>query len=215
MDEARERMLEIYSTSENSNDPLSWFEELYCSSQRDRRMIPWDWMEPHPFLVEWIEENKHTGRALVVGSGLGEDAAFLYDKGWKVTAFDVSESAVEWASQLHKGKEIDWLVGDLVQPEQRWKEAFDLVLEVHILQAIPKEIRNSAYRNLSPLLDRKGLLMCIGRLANGLEEQDAPPWPLSRDFIRQIGEGLSEVEFHTAVVPDKEEIRYRAVWKRD
>ena len=128
----------------------------------------------------------------------------------------MSESAVEWASQLHKGKEIDWLVGDLVQPEQRWKEAFDLVLEVHILQAIPKEIRNSAYRNLSPLLDRKGLLMCIGRLANGLEEQnDAPPWPLSRDFIRQIGEGLSEVEFHTAVVPDKEEIRYRAVWKRD
>ena len=216
MDEARERMLEIYSTSENSNDPLSWFEELYCSSQRDRRMIPWDWMEPHPFLVEWIEENKHTGRALVVGSGLGEDAAFLYEKGWKVTAFDVSESAVEWASQLHKGKEIDWSVGDLVQPEERWKGAFDLVLEVHILQAIPEEIRKSAYRNLSPLLDRHGLLMRIGRLANGLEEEnDAPPWPLSRDFIHQIGEGLSEVEFHTAVVPDKEEIRYRAVWKRD
>ena len=216
MDEARERMLEIYSTSENSNDPLSWFEELYCSSQRDRRMIPWDWMEPHPFLVEWIEENKHTGRALVVGSGLGEDAAFLYEKGWKVTAFDVSESAVEWASQLHKGKEIDWLVGDLVQPEERWKEAFDLVLEVHILQAIPEEIRNRAYRNLSTLLDRHGLLMCIGRLANGLEEEnDAPPWPLSRDFIHQIGEGLSVVEFHTAVVPDKEEIRYRAVWKRE
>ena len=216
MDEAREKMLEIYSASEHSNDPLSWFEELYCSSRRDRRLIPWDWMEPHPFLVEWTQENQHTGRALVVGSGLGEDAAFLYEKGWKVTAFDVSESAVEWASQLHKGKEIDWLVGDLVQPEQSWKEAFDLVLEVHILQAIPEEIRNSAYRNLSPLLNRNGLLMCIGRLANGLEEQnDAPPWPLSRDFIHQIGEGLSEVEFHTAVVPDKEEIRYRAVWKRD
>ena len=216
MDEAREKMLEIYSASENSNDPLSWFEELYCSSRRDRRLIPWDWMEPHPFLVEWIQEIQHTGRALVVGSGLGEDAAFLYEKGWKVTAFDVSESAVEWASQLHKGKEIDWLVGDLVQPEQSWKEAFDLVLEVHILQAIPEEIRNSAYRNLSPLLNKNGLLMCIGRLANGLEEQnDAPPWPLSRDFIHQIGEGLSEVEFHTAVVPDKEEIRYRAVWKRD
>ena len=58
--------------------------------------------------------------------------------------------------------------------------------------------------------------MCIGRLADGLEEEnETPPWPLSTDFINQIGEGLSEVEFHTARVPDKEEIRYRAVWKRD
>ena len=216
MDEAREKMLEIYTTSENSNNPLSWFEELYCSSGRDRSLIPWDWMEPHPFLVEWIGENQHTGRALVVGSGLGEDAAFLYEKGWEVTAFDVSESAVEWASQLHKGKEIDWSVGDLVKPEESWKEAFDLVLEVHILQAIPENIRNAAYRNLSSLLERHGLLVCIGRLADGLEEEiEAPPWPLSREFIHQIGEGLSEVEFHTAVIPDKEEIRYRAVWKRD
>ena len=216
MDEAREKMLEIYTNSENSNNPLSWFEELYCSSGRDRSLIPWDWMEPHPFLVEWIEENQHTGRALVVGSGLGEDAAFLYEKGWEVTAFDVSESAVEWASQLHKGKEIDWSVGDLVKPEEIWKEAFDLVLEVHILQAIPENIRNAAYRNLSSLLERHGLLVCIGRLADGLEEEiEAPPWPLSREFIHQIGEGLSEVEFHTAVIPDKEEIRYRAVWKRD
>ena len=216
MDEAREKMLEIYTTSENSNNPLSWFEELYRSSGRDRSLIPWDWMEPHPFLVEWIEENQHTGRALVVGSGLGEDAAFLYEKGWEVTAFDVSESAIEWASQLHKGKEIDWSVGDLVKPEESWKEAFDLVLEVHILQAIPENIRNAAYRNLSSLLERHGLLVCIGRLADGLEEEiEAPPWPLSREFIHQIGEGLSEVEFHTAVIPDKEEIRYRAVWKRD
>ena len=216
MDEARERMLEIYNLSEDSKNPLSWFEDLYGSSRGDRNLIPWDWMEPHPFLVEWIEENQQTGRALVVGSGLGEDAAFLYENGWEVTAFDVSESAVDWASQLHKGKEIEWLVGDLIHPEETWKGAFDLVLEVHILQAIPEEIRNMAYRNLSPLLDRDGLLMCIGRLADGLEDKgEAPPWPLSRDFILHVGKGLSEVEFHTAVIPGKEEIRYRAVWKRD
>ena len=216
MDKARERMLGMYATSENSSDPLSWFEELYSTSGRNRSLIPWDLMEPHPFLVEWIEENQHTGRALVVGSGLGEDAAYLSEKGWKVTAFDVSESAVEWASQLHKGKEIDWLVGDLLQPEESWKGAFDLVLEVHILQAIPEDIRNAAHKNLSSLLDRHGLLVCIGRLADGLEEEiAAPPWPLSVEFIHQIGVGLSEVEFHTGVVPNKEEIRYRAVWKRE
>ena len=216
MDEARERMLEIYNLSSCSEKPLSWFEELYSSSSRDRKLIPWDWMEPHPFLVEWVEENNHNGRALVVGSGLGEDAVFLHDKGWEVTAFDVSESAIEWARQLHNGIKIDWSVGDLLQPDESWFGSFDLVLEVHILQAIPEEIRNRAYKNLAPLLARGGFLVCIGRLEEGPEEEeDVPPWPLSRDFVRKIGTGLSEVEIHSAIIPDKEAIRYRAVWKND
>ncbi len=214
MDEARERMLEIYNLSEISENPLSWFEELYDSSRRDRKLIPWDWMEPHPFLVEWLEENQHIGSALVVGSGLGEDAAFLHDKGWEVTAFDVSESAIEWAKQLHKGTKIDWSVGDLLQPDDSWLGRFDLVLEVHILQAIPEEIRNRAYRNLAPLLASEGFLVCIGRLdEETAEKENTPPWPLSREFVRQIGEGLSEVEFHTSKIPEKEALRYRAVWK--
>ena len=215
MDEARERMLEMYNISQSSEQPLSWFEDIYSSSDGDRSLIPWDWRDPHPFLVEWAEKNNLSGRALVVGSGLGEDAAFLHERGWRVTAFDVSESAVDWASHLHPQKEIDWIVGDLLEPEEDWFGSFDLVLEVHILQAIPEELRKMAYRNLAPLLARGGSLVCIGRLSEDSEENDEhPPWPLSRDFVRQIGEGLEEVELHIATIPEKEAIRYRAVWRQ-
>ncbi len=214
MDEVRERMLEMANKAKYSEQPLSWFEDLYRSSNRNREQIPWDWREPHPFLVVWTNENEIPGRALVVGSGLGEDAAFLYERGWEVTAFDVSESAVEWSRNLHQGTDIDWVVGDLLNPEEGWFGEFDLVLEVHILQAIPEEIRKRAYRNLAPMLASGGLLICIGRLGDESDGEDnGPPWPLAWDFIHQIGEGLETVELHSATIPEKEGIRYRAVWK--
>jgi len=214
MDDLRERMLEMVSNAESSEHPLSWFEDLYRHSNRDREQIPWDWKGPHPFLVEWSNENEVSGRALVVGSGLGEDASFLWKRGWKVTAFDISEEAVEWSRNLHKETDIDWMVGDLLSPEQGWFGEYDLVLEVHILQAIPEEIRRRAYSNLAPLLASGGQLVCIGRLADepNMDER-GPPWPLNWDFINQIGEGLEEVEKHSSTIPGKEGKRYRAVWK--
>jgi SAM-dependent methyltransferase len=214
MDEVRERMLEMANKAESSEQPLSWFEDLYRFSNRDREQIPWDWKEPHPFLIEWSNENEASGKALVVGSGLGEDAAFLYEKGWQVTAFDFSESAVDWARNLHQGDDIDWTVGDLLNPKESWFGGFDLVLEVHILQAIPEEVRKKAFRNLAPMLARGGTLVCIGRLGEDSEGvENGPPWPLTEEFIIQIGEGLEEIELHSATIPGKEGKRYRAVWK--
>ena len=215
MDEVRERMLEMVKKAESSEQPLSWFEDLYRYSKRDREQIPWDWREPHPFLIEWTNENEASGRALVVGSGLGEDASFLWKKGWEVTAFDISEEAVEWARHLHKEADIEWVAGDLLNPEQDWLGQYDLVVEVHILQAIPEEIRTRASPNLAPLLASGGTLVCIGRLVDESNIEDSgPPWPLTWDFLNQIGEGLQEVEQHTAFIPGKEGKRYRAVWKK-
>ena len=214
MDEVRERMLEMVSKAESSEQPLSWFEELYRYSKRDREQIPWDWREPHPFLIEWTNKNEASGRALVVGSGLGEDASFLWKRGWEVTAFDISEEAVEWSRHLHQETDIEWMAGDLLNPEHVWFGKYDLVLEVHILQAIPEEIRKRAYTNLAPLLSRGGHLVCIGRLAEGpYTEGSEPPWPLTWDFVNLIGDGLEEVEKHSAIIPGKEGKRYRAVWK--
>ncbi|MBJ28597.1 MAG: SAM-dependent methyltransferase [Euryarchaeota archaeon] len=214
MEEAREKMMEIFNRALLSEEPLSWFEELYSDSKRDREKIPWDWTEPHPFVVDWAKENRPVGKALVVGCGLGEDAAFLSSLGLEVTAFDISETAVAWAKQIHHESNIDWAVANLLELSDSWMGAFDLVLEVHIIQAIPKQIGELASNRLAPLVSDSGFLVCIGKLAETKEGPEGPPWPLSMEEIENIGKDLEKVEIHTSIIPGKESTRYRAVWKR-
>lgn len=213
MEESRQRMLEIFNRSISSEQPLSWFEDIYSESNEDRDLIPWDWREPHPFLVEWADQNEVTGTALVVGCGLGEDAAFLSKRGWQVTAFDISESAVSWARKLHDVENLEWMVADLLDTPASWEGEFDLVLEVHILQAIPEEIRKIAASRLPTFLAEGGNLVCIGRLSSD-EDQEGPPWPLTLDFIEKIGKGLENIELHSSMIPEKDSNRYRAVWSK-
>ena len=214
MDVAREKMLEIFNSSLESDDPLSWFEDLYKQSDEQRNLIPWDWREPHPYLVEWVKSTNYRGKALVVGCGLGEDAAFLSKMGWEVTAFDISNSAIDWAKNLHTGVPVEWLVEDLLKLPISWTASYDLVLEVHIIQAIPREIGEIASERLAPLVSEGGYLVCIGKLKETRDEGPGPPWPLSLDFIERIGEGLEKVELLISQIEGKESTRYRAVWNK-
>jgi len=215
--ELREYIHEMARKAEESGDPLAWFEELYRSSEGDNTMIPWSDGHPHPFLVEWNEQNASRGRALVVGCGLGEDAAYLARTGWEVTAFDLSSTAVEWASRIHHQQDIEWRVEDLLNLPEEWEAAWDLVLEVHILQAIPPEIRQVAAMKLASLVAPDGNLVCIGRINLTGEELDGPPWPLERQFIESVGSQLNQTEFLIQNRPDDEpEVnRYLAAWSSD
>src|SRR4051812_25376983 len=54
------------------------------------------------------------GRALDVGCGEGADAIWLAQRGWTVTAIDVSDVAVgrARANAERLGVGVDWIVGD-------------------------------------------------------------------------------------------------------
>lgn len=215
MDEVRQNTLRIKDGVKE--DSLDWFEELYASANGDEYWIPWSNGEPHHFLTEWASTIKSRGRALVVGCGLGEDAAYLSRKGWNVTAFDISPSAIQWAKKIYSSENIDWQVADLLSLPEEWIGLFDLVVEVHILQAIPESIRILAAPNMAPLLALSGQLVCIGRLNEKEEEYEGPPWPLSRNFIDSIGVDMKNVDFikKQLLNDDPDVIRYRSVWERE
>ena len=82
-------------------EPLAWFEELYSrADSADVSVVPWADLEPNPNLVQWLDREALEGagrRALVVGCGLGDDAEELDRRGFAVTAFDISASAIELA----------------------------------------------------------------------------------------------------------------------
>lgn len=67
------------------------------------------------------------GRALDVGSGEGADALWLAERGWQVTALDVSRVALDRASAEAeaRGLEVTWLHSGLV--EAALDAVFDLV----------------------------------------------------------------------------------------
>ena len=213
----REKILSMAREAELKDDPLAWFEELYNASCGNNTMIPWSDGEPHPFLVDWAKSNASVGRALVVGCGLGEDASYLAKIGWNVTAFDISPTAVEWSSRIHQGIDIDWRVEDLLHLPDTWIGAWDLVVEIHILQAIPEEIRQMAAPKLAPLLAPGGNLICIGRYNSSNQEAEGPPWPLSKPFIQSIGRGLNPVLFDVRNRKQDEPgvKRYIATWQRN
>ena len=211
----RARILEMAREAESKSDPLIWFEELYKSSEGNEEMIPWSNGEPNHLLVEWLEDKPPQGRALVVGCGLGEDAAYLSELGWKVTAFDISPTAIRWARKNYANLDIEWRVEDLLKLPTEWKRKWDLVVEVHILQAIPEEIRVMAAPFLPSLLAPGGRLVSVGRVGNSGVKTTGPPWPLTREFISSIGGDLenTSVNMPIELINGEEIQRYISSWK--
>lgn len=217
MDDVRKMLRNLSDAANERGAPLDWFEDLYEVAEKDRNFIPWSKGEPHPLLVDWLvnHSEQKAGSALVVGCGLGEDAVYLAERGWTVTAFDLSASAIDWVKEIHPHPSISWEVGDLLDPDPAWIGAFDLVLEVHILQAIPESFRIPASTNLAPLVRQEGVLICIGRMNPATPiEVDGPPWPLDHSFIESIGSELNPIDFYSIQYEDEEHLRYRAVWQR-
>src|SRR5690606_13124309 len=92
---ARERAREIAAGYAERGDAVGWFDELYREAAGDIDRIPWADLEPNKFLVRWAEKYGLEGngrRAMVVGCGLGDDARFLYERGFDVTAFEIGRA---------------------------------------------------------------------------------------------------------------------------
>jgi len=137
--------------------------------------------------------------------------------GFEVTAFDISESSIQWCKERFPSTAVDYIVADLLNPPEAWFNAFDLVVEIHILQAIPEEVRDPAAAQIPGLLNSDGSLLCIGRLA-GLQtpNESPPPWPLSRAWLEGRFSSLNPTSFQHFTYEESPSIdRYLASWIAD
>jgi SAM-dependent methyltransferase len=180
-------------------NPSGWFDACYKAAEGDPFLLPWGHQVARPELVEWVERlpvERRTGRALDIACGLGDNAALLARAGFDVTAFDISETAVEWAASRFPDLAIDWRAADLLEPLEEWGGAFDLVNETYTLQALRPPNRERAIGLLSGFLAPGGTLLIIGRGRHPDEPENPPPWPLLRAELEPLkGPGLEEVAF--------------------
>jgi SAM-dependent methyltransferase len=199
-DPKRNRARELAQAHLAQGDALGWFESLYAEAQGNAERVPWADLKPNPNLTEWLDREVIYGdgrSALVVGCGLGDDAELLAARGFRVTAFDVASSAVDWCRRRFPKSSVRYAEADLLSPPAKWGGYFDFVFEAYTLQVLHgAELRSRAIRRLA-LLPRPGgslLVICRGREPTDPEGQ--MPWPLLRDELSAFETcGLTRVAF--------------------
>jgi SAM-dependent methyltransferase len=100
------------------------------------------------------------GRALDVGCGEGADAIWLAQRGWSVTAIDISEIAIRRAREAsHPARaSVEWICGDALQTPFPAR-SFDLVSMQY--PALPKAAGEAAVRRLLDTVRPGGLLLAV------------------------------------------------------
>jgi len=135
---------------------------------------------PNPHLISEAADLT-PGRALDVGAGEGADALWLAERGWQVTATDISTVALDrGASHAREaGTEvaarIDWLHADLTTwaPQPM---TYDLVSAQFM--HLPKPQRDAMVARLATSVAAGGTLLIVGHHPSDLQTTIArPPMP--------------------------------------
>ncbi|MET0864299.1 MAG: alpha/beta fold hydrolase [Nakamurella sp.] len=180
-----------------ADDPTGWFDELYGAASRGTVTMPWDHETPQSELAQWMQQQPRispaqtgTRKAVVVGCGLGADAEFLARHGYDTTAFDISSNAIALAKARHPESPVHYQPADLFDLPDQWSQAFDLVVEIYTVQALPLSLRAQAGAAVAGLVAPGGSLLAIQVIRpDNSAVPDGPPWPLTRAEIDNFAVG--------------------------
>ncbi|NEO30018.1 MAG: class I SAM-dependent methyltransferase [Symploca sp. SIO3C6] len=207
---APNKVKSLVEQSLRQSDPTGWFEVLYSEANGDYSQVPWARLKTNPYLLDWLNLRQPQGngkRALVIGCGLGDDAEALAQQGFKVTAFDISTTAIAWCQQRFPNSSVTYLVTDLFALDPSWHQAFDLVFETYTIQALPLSVRPKVIQLIAPLVAPEGTLLVITLFRHTDAEPDGPPWPLSDKELNYFQElGLLETYRDSFVKDDNKAI---------
>lgn len=196
----RNRTRELAHEALAAGAPTAWFEKLYREAARDTGAIPWADLQPNSRLVQWCMERKGEERtACVVGAGLGDDAEALCAVGFRVTAFDLSETAIAWAKERHPDSVVSYEVTDLFDAPKKYPQGFDLVFEAYTIQSMPLSLRSAALDALAKLVAPRGELLMLARVRAEEAAPDGPPWPIYERELAPLDAALnrSQLEIYS------------------
>jgi SAM-dependent methyltransferase len=200
---ATARSLAAQAVSEG--EPLRWFEELYAAADRGEAVVPWADLAPNPVLVRELGSLTVDGlRTLVVGCGYGDDAAFLAGAGAKVTAFDVSPSAVARCRERFADLDVSWVAANALTPPREWASAYELVVEIFTLQVLPPAERETAGFALGRCVAPGGRFFVYCRGREPEDPAGSMPWPLTPDEVLALGVDGLDVERFEDFLDDEE-----------
>jgi 2-polyprenyl-3-methyl-5-hydroxy-6-metoxy-1,4-benzoquinol methylase len=159
------------------------WEQLYRN--QDVESMPWFNPELDLDLDEALTNlNIQTGTALDLGTGPGTQAMALAERGFEVTATDLSETAIEKALAKAKEKSLDICFRQDDILNSKLDQKFDFVLDRGCFHVFPPEQRQNYIRVVDSLIKPKGYLFL--KCFSQLETREAGPYRFTPEEIQEI-----------------------------
>jgi methyl halide transferase len=153
---------------------MNW-EEIY---QRGEAF--WNKGAPSPPMKQYLERHVMRGRALVPGCGHGHEVALAVEHRLDATGLDIAPTGVAEARALYPKLAERFVVGDLFNPPEEMRGAFDVVLEHTCMSGLHPTLRTDYRRGIDLTLRRGGFLIGVWFINPDLDPgEEGPPYPLS------------------------------------
>ncbi|MSU36081.1 MAG: methyltransferase domain-containing protein [Pedosphaera sp.] len=174
---------------------MNW-DEMYQKGE-----VFWDKGAPAPAMKQYLERQTVRGRALVPGCGRGHEVALAVEHGLDATGLDIAPTGVAEARALYPQLTERFVTGNLFDPPETMRGAYDVVLEHTCMSALPPTLRADYRRGIDQTLRIGGLLIGVWFINPALDPgEEGPPFPFRvADLTALFADGYEIVEDY---VPD-------------
>lgn len=159
------------------------WEQLY--QDKNVESMPWFNPDIDPDLDQaLIKLNLYAGTGLDLGTGPGTQAIALAERGFQVTATDLSDTAVQQAldKAKEKGLDISFKQDDILH--SNLNQEFDFVFDRGCFHVLPPERRQDYIRVVHRLIKSKGYLFL--KCFSHLEKSESGPYRFTPEQIKEI-----------------------------
>lgn len=159
------------------------WEQLY--QDKEVETMPWFNANLDPDVEKALTKfNLQAGTALDIGTGPGTQAMILAERGFKVTATDLSATAIAKASAKakEKGLNISWKQDDILNSNLEGE--FDLALDRGCFHVLPPERRQDYVTVVHSLIKPKGYLFL--KCFSSLETRESGPYRFTPEEVKEI-----------------------------
>jgi cyclopropane fatty-acyl-phospholipid synthase-like methyltransferase len=159
------------------------WEQLY--QEKPVETMPWFNPNLDPDIEQALTKlNLHSSTALDLGTGPGTQAIALAERGFKMTATDISATAIQKAQAIaqEKGLDIAWKQDDILN--STLDQEFDFVLDRGCFHVFTPERRQDYVNVVNRLIKPNGYLFL--KCFSHLETRPEGPYRFTPDEIREI-----------------------------
>jgi methyl halide transferase len=175
-----------------SVDDSAFWDKRYIENSAN-----WDLKTPTPLFTSLIEEEVfiYPSDILIPGCGKGYDAIYAAEKGFRVTAVDFSEEAIQSARLManERGAGVNFINKDIFNLNM--KGQFEFIFEYTTLCAINPARRNEYASQLASFLKPGGRLLALLFPVDG--RPGGPPFNIDQIETYKIFSSFLSLEYYS------------------